>query len=72
MKRSASLLALLLAILLIPLPHAAATTDVTDAISSVSGLSPLEEALYRGMMATEEKIDISSYNATAEEIVGAM
>lgn len=72
MKRTISLLSFLLILLLLPIPAAAASDGVTEALSTVAGLSPLEEALYRGMMATEERIDVSAYGASAEEITAAM
>lgn len=72
MKKAISLLSFLLILFLLPIPAMAAEESISDAISTVSGLSPLEDTLYRGMMATEERIDISSHNATAAEVVAAM
>lgn len=62
-----AILLLLALCLLLPLaPRAAATSagggdgDLFDLLSTVSGLSPLEDTLYRGMMAEVERIDLTA------------
>lgn len=73
MKKAIPLLSLFLVLLLLPIPSAAAGgEDITEAIKTVSGLTPLEDTLYRGMMACEKRIDITSHSADADEIKAAM
>ena len=71
---------LVIALLLLPLavPAGAAGegtgTEVTELLATVSGLTPLEEALYRGMMAEEEHIDLTALSPapTSLEVKAAM
>lgn len=72
MKRFLPLLSLFLILLLLPLPVSAAEADIVERIRTVQELSPLEESLYQGMMAAEERIDIAAHGASAEQIIAAM
>ena len=73
MKKLIPILSLLLILALLPIPTmATASSDLSYAMRTAQGLSPLEEALYVGLMATEERIDITEFGANADEITAAM
>ena len=61
-RRLLALALLLLVAASLVLPASAATggagTDITERMATVSGLTPLEDALYRGMMNAEARIDL--------------
>ena len=62
---------LLLLALLSSLVTAVSATE-SDPLRTVGGLSPLEEAIYLGLMATEEKIDIEGLCESREELSRAI
>ena len=73
MKKLIPILSLILVLALLPLPAIAAqSADPTEEIRTATGLSPLEEAIYCGLMATEERIDLSALGASGEEVTAAM
>lgn len=72
MKKLLPAIAFFLILFLLPVPSAAAGEDITDAIRTAEGLSPLEEALYLGMMATKERIDIEAFGASTDDVKAAM
>ena len=73
MKKLIPILSLILILTLLPIPAVAVgATDITEEIRTAEGLSPLEEALYRGLMATEERIDLSALGASTDEVRDAM
>ncbi|MBO7761528.1 MAG: hypothetical protein J6T24_01900 [Clostridia bacterium] len=63
---------LLLSSALPPVAYAAEGTPTASLDSVGESLPPLEAALYRGMMAGEERIDISSFRADRDEVSAAM
>lgn len=75
--RIAALALLVLFALSFALPvcaEAGAEGDITALMTTVTGLSPLEEALYRGLVQEEERIDLSDVSPapTAGEVRTAM
>lgn len=72
LKLSSLALCLLLLLSLLPVT-APAAEGVSATLSSVGdGLSPLERALYDGMMASEAQIDVSAFGADKETVNAAM
>ena len=73
MKKLIPILSLILILALLPLSAIAAqSADPTEGIRTATGLSPLEETIYCGLMATEERIDLSALGASGEEVTAAM
>ena len=73
MKKLIPVLSLILILTLLPIPAIAVqNNDTAELIRTAEGLSPLEEALYCGLMAAEERIDISAFGASGEEVTAAM
>ena len=73
-RMTALCLAMLVVFLAIPRPAAAAkdANDTLTELRSVGGLSPLEEAIYRGLMAAEERIALDGFSADAATVDAAL
>ena len=65
------LLCIVLLLSVLPALPAAAATE-TDDLRTLQNLSPLEERIYLGMMACEERIVLSDLGATRDELEAAM